>query len=105
MEVTDYLEAIESDMSVFHRVDDIYEMDCLRFFRLAFKLAYYQGAVRAQAEQRSANEEGYSDEYPTQQHQHGSVTSEPVRLDLESVAGKRSEADARMKGLPWIEYG
>lgn len=43
--VLEYLYEIESDMSRFHRVDDIYSMDSVRFFRLANRLAYYNGAV------------------------------------------------------------
>jgi len=41
------LDDVESDMSRFHRVDDIYAMDSHRFFRLANRLIFYQGAVMA----------------------------------------------------------
>lgn len=48
----DYLDDIESDMSAFHRVDNIWEMEGPRFFRMAFRLTAYSGvmAARAQAE-------------------------------------------------------
>lgn len=48
----EHLDDIESDMSVFHRVDDIYKMEGPRFFRMAFRLAAYSGvmAARLQAE-------------------------------------------------------
>jgi hypothetical protein len=101
IDVLEYLDEIESDLSAFHRIDDYLEMDCLKFFRLAFRLVHYQGAVRAQAEATS-EEEGYSNEYPTQ---HGSVTTGPVYSDVKAVAGQKSESQARREGLPWIEYG
>jgi hypothetical protein len=43
------LDDIESDMSVFHRVDDIYSMPGPRFFRLAARLSAYEGAMRLRA--------------------------------------------------------
>lgn len=43
----DHLDDIESDLSVFHRVDDWRQLDPPRFFRLAERLPAYQGAVRA----------------------------------------------------------
>lgn len=33
-------------MSVFHRVDDIWSMPAARFFKLAWRLPAYRGAVR-----------------------------------------------------------
>lgn len=86
-------------MSVFHRVDDYLEMDCLRFFRLAFNLIHYQGALRAQAEKNS--EEGYSNEHPTQ---YGSENRGPVYDDVKGIAGPESESQARSQGLPSIEF-
>ena len=49
-----YLDEIESDMSVFHRVDDIWSMPARKFFPLARRLHSYQGAMRERvlAEQR-----------------------------------------------------
>jgi hypothetical protein len=43
------LSDIESDMSAVHRVDDIWSMDGPRFFRLAWRLAAYQGCMRDHA--------------------------------------------------------
>jgi hypothetical protein len=37
---------IESDMSAIHRVDDVYSLPGPRFFRLAWRLAAYQGCMR-----------------------------------------------------------
>ncbi|MCW2898573.1 MAG: hypothetical protein JWO67_838 [Streptosporangiaceae bacterium] len=58
----DYLDDVESDMSSFHRVDDIYEMDAPRFFRLAVRLTAYQGvlAARRMAEEQNNGQNGPS---------------------------------------------
>ena len=45
--VVRYLPDIESDMSAFHRVDDVYLMPGPRFFSLARRLGTYQGAMAA----------------------------------------------------------
>lgn len=47
MWVLDGLDDIRSDMSVFHRIDDIATLDGPRFFRLAWRLPAYQGVMRA----------------------------------------------------------
>lgn len=44
-----FLPEIESDMSVFHRVDDIYTMEAATMIRRVSCLAAYDGAVAAQA--------------------------------------------------------
>jgi hypothetical protein len=41
------LDDVESDMSVFHRIDDISKLPANKFFRLAERLPYYTGAVQA----------------------------------------------------------
>lgn len=43
--VLHFLPEIESDMSVFHRVEDIYVMRAERFFRLVTLLTAYDGAL------------------------------------------------------------
>lgn len=45
------IDDIASDMSVFHRVDDIEAMPAARFFAFAARLPAYQGAVRFRFEQ------------------------------------------------------
>lgn len=49
---------IESDLSVFHRVDDMHAVAPARFFRLAWRLPHYRGALRdrAMAEEREREE-------------------------------------------------
>lgn len=49
MWVVDYLDDIESDFSVFHRVDDVWSMSGPRFFKLAWRLPAYQGVMQARA--------------------------------------------------------
>ena len=46
MWVGDHLADIESDMSVFHRVDDIWQMPPARFFQFAHRLPAYRGVMR-----------------------------------------------------------
>lgn len=43
--VADYLPDLESDFSVFHRVDDLHTMDGPRFLRFAWRIAAYDGMV------------------------------------------------------------
>lgn len=47
MWVLDYLNDLESDLSAFHRVDDMFELDGPRFFRLAVRCSAYDGVMRA----------------------------------------------------------
>lgn len=51
------LDDIASDLSVFHRVDDITALDGPTFLRLAWRLPAYQGVMRARllAEQQDAD--------------------------------------------------
>lgn len=44
-------------MSAFHRIDDIWSMEAGRFFRLAYRLPAYQGAMRARAETQFAEQQ------------------------------------------------
>jgi len=52
MWVVDHLEDLESDFSVFHRIDNIRTLDGPRFFRLALRIFAYDGvmAVRLAAQ-------------------------------------------------------
>lgn len=42
-----YLDDLESDFSVFHRVDDMYEMEAGRFWIMAKRIVHYGGATAA----------------------------------------------------------
>jgi hypothetical protein len=48
---------MESDFSVFHRVDDMYAMGAPEFFRKAHRIAAYQGAVRMRVEMEARERE------------------------------------------------
>lgn len=52
-----HLGDIESDLSAFHRIDDMWDMEAGRFFRLAYRLPAYQGAMRARAEAQALEEQ------------------------------------------------
>ncbi|MCX4750896.1 hypothetical protein OG455_41180 [Kitasatospora sp. NBC_01287] len=41
------MDDIESDLSVFHRIDDPTALDGPRYFRLVWRLAAYQGVMQA----------------------------------------------------------
>ena len=47
MWVVDHLEDLESDFSVFHRVDDLGTLDGPRFFQLALRIFAYDGVMAA----------------------------------------------------------
>jgi hypothetical protein len=49
--VLDYLDDLESDFSVLHRVDDMYGMPADRFFRFAVRLPAYDGVMTARISQ------------------------------------------------------
>lgn len=45
--MTEYAQDIESDLSVFHRVDDVDQLTIRRYLMLAPRLSAYEGALRA----------------------------------------------------------
>lgn len=49
----DHLDDIASDMSVFHRIDDVLAMDGPAFFKLAWRLPAYTGVMQARAIEES----------------------------------------------------
>jgi hypothetical protein len=55
--VLKHLDDIESDLSAFHRIDNMWEMEAGRFFRLAYRLPAYQGAMRARAEHQEMEQQ------------------------------------------------
>jgi len=55
--VLKHLDDVESDLSAFHRIDNMWEMEAGRFFRFAFRLPAYQGAMRARAENQAMEEQ------------------------------------------------
>jgi hypothetical protein len=51
------LDDIESDLSVFHRIDDPYSLDGPRYFRYAWRLAAYQGVMQARVNAQQQDSE------------------------------------------------
>lgn len=47
MWVIDHVDDLESDFSVFHRVDDLHALPAARFFRLAARIFAYEGVMTA----------------------------------------------------------
>jgi hypothetical protein len=45
----DHVDDIASDLSAFHRIDDPSQLDGPTYFRLAWRLAAYQGVMQARA--------------------------------------------------------
>lgn len=66
MWVLDHLDDLESDFSVFHRVEDIYSMPGPRFFKLAYRIFAYEGvmAARIMAEQEKKRPSGSNKSNP-----------------------------------------
>lgn len=52
-----YLADIESDMSVFHRIDDARAMPAQRFIDLALRLPAYSGVMRRRLEKLAMDED------------------------------------------------
>jgi hypothetical protein len=52
--VTEYVQDIESDLSVFHRVDDVDQLTIPRYLMLAPRLSAYDGALRAKLRNQPA---------------------------------------------------
>lgn len=61
----DHLDDVASDLSVFHRIDDIGVLDGPTFFRLAWRLPAYNGVMRAivTAEHQEATARGADEAY------------------------------------------
>lgn len=47
----DHLADLESDFSVFHRVDDMYALSAPEFFRKGLRLRFYPGALQHRVRQ------------------------------------------------------
>ena len=57
MWVVDNLTDVKSDMSVFHRVDDIFRMAAHAFFSYAVRLPAYNGIIRRRIQAKADQEE------------------------------------------------
>jgi hypothetical protein len=59
-----YLDDVASDMSVFHRVDDITALSGRTLFRLATRLPAYEGAMRVRAQEAKDSDPGLASPGP-----------------------------------------
>lgn len=91
-----HLGDVESDLSAFHRIDDIWSMNGPRFFRLAERLPAYQGAIRARAEHQAMQEN----------KRHGGQRREVIPVgggELGKIEGLgHGITQDRQDGMPWI---
>jgi hypothetical protein len=60
-----YLPDIESDMSVFHRIEDVRAMPAQRFIDLVLRLPAYRGVMRAVLEAAQLEEESEGRSWPS----------------------------------------
>lgn len=74
--MVDHLDDLESDFSVFHRVDNIYAMPARRFVQLAVRLPAYQGVMAFRAAEYA--ERGHAGR-PAEHR--GSDISEDIKTD------------------------
>lgn len=93
----DFQAEIDSDLSVFHRVDDPMQLAGSRYFSLVELLPYYDGAVRGrivaeEREQQAAYEPAMSG-IP--------ASSGPALLESAELLAEMTHND---QGFPGIEY-
>lgn len=89
MWVLDFLEDLESDFSVFHRVEDITILDGPRFFRLAHRIFAYSGVMTA----RFAEQEHKQSPQPQQigtSFSSGVVHVPIEQLQMDGIVERRS---------------
>jgi hypothetical protein len=87
MWVLDYLEDVESDLSVFHRVDDFTALSSVRFYSLTSRLPHYDGAVRHVLTAATAEER-----------------QRPALRAVPDISPSTLEAISDHPGFPGIEY-
>lgn len=95
----DYEADIESDLSVFHRIDDPMSIDGPRYFRLVLRLPAYMGVMQARAaDEREEGGQSYqSYQSPGHPAPANSGTPErPTRVSEEVLLGQLSDG--------WVEH-
>ena len=88
----DHLDDIASDMSVFHRIDDVTVLDGPTFFRLAWRLPAYAGVMQARAL-------AASDESSPQQSAAATNTLPPGRRDVNPGTQTTLMAEPAFQGV------
>lgn len=73
----DYLEDLESDFSVFHRVDDMYALPAEQFFALSVRMAAYSGALAARFRQEGERTPA-APQTPTRPTEPGGIPEVPL---------------------------
>lgn len=88
MWVLDHMDDLESDFSVFHRVEDITALDGPRFFRLAHRIFAYAGVMAARlAEQEKDRSPAPAARPPGR----GGVVEVPLaQLQMDGIVERRS---------------
>jgi hypothetical protein len=84
------MDDVESDLSAFHRIDDLATIDGPRFFRFALRLAAYTGALSARLYHEHKEREGTPAGHST-----GSQTQQASRV---------SDAVAIAQLGDWVEH-
>ena len=72
---------------MFHRVDDIYEMDSVLFFRMAFRLAAYQGVMAARVAKEQEDDEGGQQQQGRSEDAVQRVDSTPAAMAAHGLDG------------------
>jgi hypothetical protein len=94
--MVDYRDEIDSDLSVFHRIDDPQGIPSSRYFRLAWHLASYDGAVAAAIRAEHQQDEPEEPDYQQPQAVR-SVTLEGSTLAVMTETEQGNE-------MPGVEY-
>ena len=89
--VTDHLADLESDLSVLHRVDDVWSMPGAKFLRLAKRTVAYRGVMNARAQALMDADAAET----------GTATPMPAATPQRATEGTRDavEASPRLSGL------
>ncbi len=95
----DHLADLESDFSVFHRVEDLDTLDGPRFFRLAYRIAAYQGVMAAVIAEQEAQHRPPAQQAPTQVAAAGPATLPGGRSRLTPEESEANLMTLRMAGL------
>lgn len=91
----DHIEDVESDMSAFHRVDDIYTMPAPTFFSRVVRLGAYMGVVQARIAKEQEEDGGT---YTAPQSSATAPNTRPERPAVVSNEVAFAQLD------DWVEY-
>ncbi|MEV5710179.1 hypothetical protein [Actinoallomurus sp. NPDC052274] len=74
-----HLDDVCSDLSVFHRVDDVLALDAVTFWKLAWRLPAYQGRMAVVVQELQERENPAPDRAPAYGPAAGSARQAPVQ--------------------------